>query len=265
MLLAAIAAARGALSEARGGDCAKPCFRLQHAAVAPDEVFLDGRRRVTLRYRFRATRAVGLKVAVIKRGSARVVAGGVLRRARPGRTRAWRWDGLEWDGEAADGGRYGLWIGRRGFPLHRAGRFRLRDHIHPVRGPHGDRGGSGEFGAIRAGGRRTHEGFDVTAACGTPLVAARGGRVLRNDYDPILYGYFVLIDGRKTARNYFYSHLIRPAAVREGRRVRTGRRIGAVGKTGNARTVGCHLHFEMRVRGVPFDPEPELRRWDRYS
>jgi len=47
--------------------------------------------------------------------------------------------------------------------------------------------------------------------------------------------------------------------------VHTGQRIGSVGKTGNARTVGCHLHFEIHLRGQPIDPEPALRRWDRFS
>ena len=41
--------------------------------------------------------------------------------------------------------------------------------------------------------------------------------------------------------------------------------IGRVGATGNARSVGCHLHFEMRGPGGPFDPLPQLRRWDRWS
>jgi murein DD-endopeptidase MepM/ murein hydrolase activator NlpD len=47
--------------------------------------------------------------------------------------------------------------------------------------------------------------------------------------------------------------------------VRTGQRIGVVGATGNARSVGCHLHFEIHSRGRPIDPEPELRAWDRWS
>jgi murein DD-endopeptidase MepM/ murein hydrolase activator NlpD len=136
--------------------------------------------------------------------------------------------------------------------------------IFPVRGPHWDRGPTGEFGALRSGGR-THEGFDVAAVCGTKLVAARGGRVLRRRYDPVLYGNEVLIHARGTGRNYRYSHLRRPATVDVGEVVRTGQRIGGVGKTGNARTVGCHLHFEIRIRGEPIDPEPALRRWDRFS
>jgi murein DD-endopeptidase MepM/ murein hydrolase activator NlpD len=38
-----------------------------------------------------------------------------------------------------------------------------------------------------------------------------------------------------------------------------------VGRTGNARSTECHLHFEIRAGGEPIDPEPLLRRWDRYS
>ena len=136
--------------------------------------------------------------------------------------------------------------------------------IFPVRGPHWTRGPVGDFGALRSGGRK-HEGFDVVAACGTKLVAARGGRVLQNDFDPLLDGNEVLIHARGTGRNYRYSHLRKPSIVEVGEIVRTGQRIGSVGQTGNARFVGCHLHFEMRVHGRAIDPEPALRRWDRWS
>jgi murein DD-endopeptidase MepM/ murein hydrolase activator NlpD len=136
--------------------------------------------------------------------------------------------------------------------------------IFPVRGPHGTRGPVGDFGAPRSGGR-THEGFDIVAACGTPLVAARGGKVLQNDFDPVLDGNEILIHARGTGRNYRYSHLLKPAIPSVGEVVRTGQRIGSVGKTGNAITVGCHLHFEMRIHGRAVDPEPALRKWDGWS
>ena len=137
-------------------------------------------------------------------------------------------------------------------------------HVFPVAGPHWTRGAIGEFGAPRSGGR-VHEGFDVVASCGTPLVSVRGGRVRRAGYDPVLYGNYLLIHGENEHRSYFYAHLRRPAGVDRGDRVSTGQRIGAVGATGNARTVGCHLHFEIHVDGRPIDPEPALRRWDRHS
>ncbi len=54
--------------------------------------------------------------------------------------------------------------------LGRDGAVPYYGHVFPVQGPHGTRGAIGEFGAPRSGGR-THEGFDVVAACGTELVA----------------------------------------------------------------------------------------------
>ncbi|MGH2981895.1 MAG: M23 family metallopeptidase, partial [Solirubrobacterales bacterium] len=136
--------------------------------------------------------------------------------------------------------------------------------VFPVSGPHWSRGPVGEFGALRGGGR-SHEGFDVVAACGTKLVSARKGRVLVNRFDPVLDGNEIVIHARGAGRNYRYSHLRKRALPKVGKVVETGERIGSVGKTGNARTVGCHLHFEMLVRGRPVDPEPGLRRWDRGS
>jgi murein DD-endopeptidase MepM/ murein hydrolase activator NlpD len=133
-----------------------------------------------------------------------------------------------------------------------------------VRGPHGARGAIGEYHAPRSGGR-IHEGFDVTAACGTELVAVRNGRVLRRGFDPVLYGNYLLVHGEGERRSYFYAHLLRPAAVKRGQLVLEGERVGAVGETGNAAGTGCHLHFEIHVGGVPIDPEPWLRRWDRWS
>jgi peptidoglycan LD-endopeptidase LytH len=71
----------------------------------------------------------------------------------------------------------------------------------------------------------------------------------------------VIIRGGHEWVEYWYAHLRSPARVTEGQHVRTGQRLGDVGATGNARTVGCHLHFEMHGAGGPFDPLPGLRRW----
>jgi murein DD-endopeptidase MepM/ murein hydrolase activator NlpD len=135
-------------------------------------------------------------------------------------------------------------------------------HVFPVAGPHSTRGFIGEFGAPRSGGR-THEGFDVVAGCGEPLVAVRTGRVRAVGYDPVLYGNYLLIHGQGERRSYFYAHLRQRPWVRSGEDVYAGERVGVVGETGNARTVGCHLHFEIHVAGRPIDPAPSLRRWDR--
>jgi murein DD-endopeptidase MepM/ murein hydrolase activator NlpD len=104
------------------------------------------------------------------------------------------------------------------------------------------------------------------APCGTELVAARAGTVITRKYDAALDGNFVVIHVRGfDQRNYLYAHLRKPAIVDPGDAVDTGQRIGSVGKTGNAVSVGCHLHFEIHVGGRPVDPKPFLRAWDRYS
>ena len=114
-----------------------------------------------------------------------------------------------------------------------------------------------------------HEGQDLPSACGTPLIAARGGRVQATGYSDALYGYYLLIDGLATQRDYFYAHMEAPTPLSEGERVRTGARIGRVGKTGNARSEFCQLHFELWPHGYhdgsPTDPAPALRAWDSFS
>jgi murein DD-endopeptidase MepM/ murein hydrolase activator NlpD len=134
-------------------------------------------------------------------------------------------------------------------------------HVFPVRGAHGERGAVGEFHAPRSGGR-IHEGFDILAACGTELVSAVTGKVREVGYDPILYGNYLLIHGQGEHRTYMYAHMKNAPSVHEGERVWAGERVGEVGKTGNARTVGCQLHIEIHVNGVPIDPKPEVERWD---
>ncbi len=83
--------------------------------------------------------------------------------------------------------------------------------------------------------------------------------MLRRGYDPVLYGNYLLIHGQGERRSYFYAHMPRPARVHRGQRVWPGEWVGRVGKTGNARTVGCHLHFEIHVNGRPINPEPSLQ------
>jgi murein DD-endopeptidase MepM/ murein hydrolase activator NlpD len=136
-------------------------------------------------------------------------------------------------------------------------------HEFPIRGPHG----YGEF-AARFGGGRGHQGQDVFAACGTPLVAARGGVVKFEQYHARA-GHYIVIDGEQTGVDYAYMHLRDASLVDVGDRVRTGQPIGYVGDTGSASA--CHLHLEMWRApgwfsgGQPFDPLPSLLDWDQRS
>jgi murein DD-endopeptidase MepM/ murein hydrolase activator NlpD len=237
-------------------------FRLERSSVAPKRAFFDTSEGVRVRFRFTSDGPIDLTIRFVRRG--RILRRYALGALEPGVEHVQGWNGLTRAGKLAPEGGYKVMLVPAGRPSLELGRFRFRHHLFPVRGPHGTRGPNGEFGASRSGGR-VHEGFDVLAACGTRLVVARGGVVARRGHDPVLYGNFVLIRGRKTRRSFFYSHLSRRAAVRRGERVRTGQRLGRVGRTGNARTTPCHLHFEIRRRGRAIDPEPSLRHWDRYS
>jgi murein DD-endopeptidase MepM/ murein hydrolase activator NlpD len=241
-------------------------FNLLDAHVRPREVFVDGTRRITLSYRFRARGPADVKVRLIRRG--RVARSWTMRGEPPYRSHRLRWDGIASRGRAAPRGRYRFELQRPGHPPHRSPAFRLRDGVFPVRGRHGYGGPVQRFGAPRTGGR-VHQGQDVFAPCGTHVAAARGGRVQARGFDPALYGNWVVIDGRGTKADYRYAHFLRPASVHDGERVRTGGRIGRVGRTGNARQVGCMLHFEAWPRGwskgSPVDPLPTLKRWDRWS
>jgi murein DD-endopeptidase MepM/ murein hydrolase activator NlpD len=137
----------------------------------------------------------------------------------------------------------------------------------PVVGAHSFGGPDARFGAPRSG--HIHQGQDVVAAQGTPLVAVRGGIVTAVAYQAAGAGYYVVISGAGTARSYVFMHLMAGSTlVHVGQRVRTGERIGLVGATGDAS--GPHLHFEIWEGawyggGHPIDPLPSLLRWDRYS
>lgn len=113
------------------------------------------------------------------------------------------------------------------------------------------------FGDARAGGR-DHEGVDLLAPRGTPVVAAAAGRVTRADAERE-GGNVVWLREEAHGRRLYYAHLERHA-VERGTRVAVGDTLGYVGTTGNARTTRPHLHFGVYVRRRPVDPTPHLRQ-----
>ena len=103
------------------------------------------------------------------------------------------------------------------------------------------------------GRRSNHAGIDLAAPTGTPVSAARGGRVVRAG-GAGGYGLLVELDHGDGVRTR-YAHLS-TIAGRSGDTVSAGRTIGAVGETGTA--TGPHLHLELRVNGEAIDPAPLL-------
>ncbi len=111
---------------------------------------------------------------------------------------------------------------------------------------------------FRPGTARPHLGIDLAAPLGTPVVATADGSV-RSAVRRPRYGRLLVLDHADGVQTR-YAHL-RRFVVREGQRVRAGQVIGTVGRSGNA--TGPHVHYEVRINGVPVDPAaylPALRR-----
>jgi murein DD-endopeptidase MepM/ murein hydrolase activator NlpD len=99
-------------------------------------------------------------------------------------------------------------------------------------------------------GNHFHPGLDFPASTGTPVFAARSGRVTWAGWRSGGYGNLVSI-AHGTGERSMYAHLS-SIAVTRGRRVVGGTLVGRVGSTGLS--TGPHLHFELRLRGAALDP-----------
>jgi murein DD-endopeptidase MepM/ murein hydrolase activator NlpD len=134
--------------------------------------------------------------------------------------------------------------------------------VHPVSvdGPvdYGDSGA--RFGAPRYG--HAHEGQDIFARPGTPLVAVREGIVIKRGNDAGR-GNYVAIYSAAADHTYVYLHMLRPTPLEPGREVAAGEQVGSMGCTGSC--FGTHLHLEVRLgKGInrkPIDPLPLLEQW----
>ncbi len=102
-----------------------------------------------------------------------------------------------------------------------------------------------------AGVEPFHNGTDIAAACGTPVLAATGGTVVYSDYNGS-YGNWILIDhGNGVTTAYAHNSTL---LVSVGQTVAVGETIARVGSTGSS--TGCHLDFRTYVDETPIDPEP---------
>lgn len=130
-----------------------------------------------------------------------------------------------------------------------------RDTFHRIRFVRPLRGGtvSSRYGYRNhpvTGVRSYHAGIDLSAPFGTPVRAAADGVVTAIDREPWL-GLSVTVAHRQEYATV-YAHL-QEVTVPVGHEVARGDMLGAVGSTGMS--TGPHLHFEIRYRGEPRDPE----------
>ncbi len=99
--------------------------------------------------------------------------------------------------------------------------------------------------------RRWHYGTDLDLNTGDPVYSAFDGIVRIKSYDRYGYGYYIVVR-HKNGLETLYGHLSKQL-VDIGEEVKAGDLIGKGGSTG--RSTGSHLHYELRYRGLAFDPQ----------
>lgn len=246
---------------------------LRYFRISPTRIY-DAAQGTDIRFRIgdRTSRTVRVRLVVIDLGTGKAV-----RRVRVGRVRSRRLTTFHLTTGDLGEGRYRIRISardraghslKRGAGISRVERLIFSQSRFPIAGPH-DYGGPGSlFGADRGG--RAHQGQDVSAAEGTPLVAPGPGVIKYVAYQAGGAGYYVVMTADGADRDYVFMHMKKGSvAVRIGERVATGTRLGEVGTTGDAS--GPHLHFEVwegggwYTGGYPIDPLPLLKAWDSGS
>jgi murein DD-endopeptidase MepM/ murein hydrolase activator NlpD len=133
--------------------------------------------------------------------------------------------------------------------------------VFPVAGKHSVIGSF--WGAVRDGGKRKHEGIDIFAKKGTPVVAITDGIVVEAG-NTARGGKTVWLRSLNDEFVYYYAHLDRQV-VQAGQYVKKGDSLGTVGKTGNAKFTPPHLHFGIYTYSGPVNPLPIVKNLPKVS
>jgi murein DD-endopeptidase MepM/ murein hydrolase activator NlpD len=247
------------------GDDGTPVnFKLATAKATPRKTYFDGRRKPRVTFSFKGDAATDVVVEVVDRSTKSVVDSWTVPDAQPNLDTSTSWDGRSSTGAVAKGGDYKYRFSASGVKPEATldSQFAFHGYKFPVRRARHTYGDG--FGAGRG-----HMGQDVFAKCGSKLVAGRGGRVQWNKSHSAA-GYYVVIDGKRTGKDFMYAHLKHRSPLKKGARVKTGQPIGQVGRSGNASE--CHLHMEVWSAPGWFEGGEALpsvtrmlKKWDSWS
>jgi len=266
-LSAAIAAVIAVPAQAQTGGAEYAPTPSASFAVSPRSIAPGA--TVTIRYRIAGPSRVRVRVDLVPEAGGRPAATLRLGRVRTGRKRT-----ASWRPELAPG-RYvarlrATAVGDRQARTSQRLAFEIvappvtaASGVFPVQGPYSFGGAEARFGAGRPG--HSHQGQDILAAAGTPIVSPRGGFVAWRAFQAGGAGHYVVVHG-DDARDYVFMHMLDGSVlVQKGAALTAGQQIGAVGSTG--RSTGPHLHFEIWPGGwyaedsAPIDPLPDLLAW----
>jgi murein DD-endopeptidase MepM/ murein hydrolase activator NlpD len=249
---------------------AEPAFAVSPASIAPGAT-------LTVSYRVDGrARRMRVRIDLLPERGGRAVARLRLGRPRPGRQLT-----ATWQPELAAGrytarlratARIRATVAGRRRTARATGRSAVEvlapvaapGGVFPVQGPYSLGGEDARYGAARPG--HAHQGQDIVAAAGTPVVSPRAGFVSWRAYQAAGAGHYLVVRA-DDARDYVFMHLLDGSlAVQKGQAVGAGQRLGAVGDSG--RSQGPHLHFEIWPDGwyagggsQPVDPLPDLLAW----
>lgn len=119
--------------------------------------------------------------------------------------------------------------------------------VMPIKGAGFTAGSAGDFGDRThpvTGASSSHTGYDFSAAAGTKIRAATGGKVVSVKFDPI-YGWETIIKTKNGFTNQYAHQKKKPGMISPGDRVKAGEIIGRVGSTGLS--TGPHLHYGVQT------------------
>ena len=105
-----------------------------------------------------------------------------------------------------------------------------------------------------SGDLRFHAGVDIAAEKGTNIYAAFDGEVVEADYDEWNGNYLKIKHDNKIMTVYCHCEKLN---VKKGEKIRAGEVIGTVGSTGSS--TGPHLHFELRINNISYNPQKALK------
>lgn len=103
------------------------------------------------------------------------------------------------------------------------------------------------------GDLRFHAGIDIAAKEGTNIYSAFDGEVIEADYDK-WNGYYLKIKHENNIMTV-YCHC-KKLNVKKGEKIRAGEVVATVGSTGSS--TGPHLHFELRINNLSYNPEKAI-------
>lgn len=254
------------------GDGSAPVARLSARAAA-------GRPRIRVRFDEPGVSSVTARIVVLRSPGNSVVAQIPLGQVGVGRTVS-----VPWRGAALPAGRYVARVhahDRWNHQLRRSARatgkasFVVAAKASPPAAPTPPPSSSGVFpiaGPFTYGspfgedrGDHSHQGQDMAAAAGTPVVAPFAGTIAVASYQAGGAGQYVVLNA-SNGRTFFFAHCQMGLPVSAGDAVAQGATLCLVGSTG--RSSGPHLHFEEWVNGwrvsaksKPIDPLPQLKAW----